>query len=383
MLCQENIVFPYQIGNEWGLTNGEDIDIKVPRTDSISPIPIAINNTTKLYKGFNKNKAFLINKAGKKVVEGFQDYKGLSTRNLSNNLVIYIKNTKEGIYNIDLEKKVTPNSYTYIAPLFNDTIVFFKVKDEHGHMGILNEKYEVIVLPSPKWKGAYFEKINYKGKSEKVLQLIDKKYNETYFNDKGEKIENPVIEDNASFFEDVAVEEVLDSDNEIYNNQLSCKHDDTIVFSEGTYTLKSCGERKILNLPGDHKLHDLIDPRKNLKSDFVYISTNGKMGVYSIIETKIIMEPTYTSLKKMSESGFNYITSIGKQKGLEQLRRDYNGNIIRNKIVDPKFNSIVKCDDLYNTFLVSLPKNTKGYMTTNRGITKIYFPKALKTKYKL
>ncbi|GAA3595063.1 hypothetical protein Q4Q39_07215 [Flavivirga amylovorans] len=167
----------------------------------------------------------------------------------------------------------------------------------------------------------------------------------------------------------------------ISGNGLSCKHDDELISEHGNHQIKSCSKSKIINLPEGYELLSLLGVEKNLKPDFVYVSHKKKIGVYSILSEKIIIEPIYNDLEKIEDTDY-FLSTNGKHVGLEYLGKDYNGTIEHLMISSPKFSNIEKFKTAYSIFLVSLPKNISGYMKSGKDKV-VYLPKKIRSKYNL
>lgn len=376
LLSQNEQLYPYFDGENWGLSDGEDFEITISNTDSISPVFVQIPQKKKLYKSFNKNIASLIDEKGNILVTGYEDYDDFLGYKLNNNVVLCLKGGKVGVYDLDAKKEVIPVLYKKISDMYNSDILYFKIEDFEGAKGVINDNYKIIVSPDKKWTSIYIDEIEEKGVKKNVIKLNDHDYNATYLSMEGKKISVPVVDSNVYSFGDEVVETIM---TEEVSGGLSCKHYDELITTDGNYQIKSCRKIKDINLPKDHKLLALLNPQKNLESDFVYVSHQNKIGVFSLLSNIMVINPQYKQLERIGHS-YYFLSSNGKYVGLEYLYRNYDGRIKHEMITQPKFSHITKSVDLYDTFVISLPKNIKGYMVVKDKNT-VYLPKSIKAKY--
>ncbi|WP_234859217.1 hypothetical protein [Aquimarina aquimarini] len=382
LFSQKEQLYPYYDGTNWGLSDGADLEVTILDTDSISPIFVQIMQKKKLYKSFNKKNVSLVDEKGNVLVTGYEDYKSFSGYKLNKNLVLCSKGEKVGIYDLDKKKEVIPTKYKKISDRYDSQDnLFFVVENAEKAKGLINTAYKTIVTLDKKWKSIYIEEMQKDGKKIDVIQLNDNNYDATYMYMDGKKMPKPVVDSNDDSIEDTIIEMVEEEDY-MSSGGLRCKHkDELITTEEGVYQIKSCKQSNTIDLPKGYKIKSLLNPKKNLESDFAYISYKKKIGIYSILSKKIVVDAKYDQLDRIKDGSY-FLGKKGKYVGLEYLYKNYDGEIEQRTITQPLFVKIEKSKELYKTFIISLPKNIRGYMVVQDKKT-IYLPKSIKAKYKI
>ncbi|WP_344924817.1 hypothetical protein [Aquimarina addita] len=380
ILSQDTDLYPYFDGKNWGLSDGQDIEVIIKKSDSISPKTVQLPEKKKAFKSFNQKNVSLVNARGELLVSNYEDYAAFNGYRLTKNIVICHKNDYVGVYDLDKKKEVIPTKYKDITDTYAKDQLFFKIKDHNQGVGLINDQYEVIVTPDKKWRNIYITEIKEEGTTKNIIELSDQNYQTTYLSINGKKRKTPVIESNEDSFSEIVFEEVTEMEESVVGGALSCKHDDELIkTTEGTYQIKSCKRLEDINIPKGYNILSLINPQKNLTTNFAYITAQNKTGVYYIKNSSVLIEPQFDTIQRIEDSNF-YVSAVNKKYGLEFFTVDYNGKLKYKTITTPTFSKIKKYNESYNTFIVSLPNGSKGYLTAGEN-KKLYLPKSIKSVY--
>jgi len=374
--AQEQTLYPYFDGKQYGLTDGKDYDVVIGKVDSVSPKPIHLLDK-KLYKSFDIKGAILYNAQAKVLLKGFDNYSGFRHNGLTKKLVKIHKNDLVGVYDLAKKKQVIKPKYKNVDVIIEDEIIFFKITNDTGELGILNNRYKQIVAPDKKWRGANIETIESKGISTLVIEMVDKNYDSYYMTLKGKTMKTPVIHEDI--LEDIV--EIEDTSDEYYQNGPSCKKKDEIIITDGDYFLKSCRRTQVINLPDGYTIAEnaIIHEQKNLETDYIYVLKDGKKGIYSLADKKVLIIPEFDDISKISYTYFK--VKSDNKFGLFEIKKAYRAGVTVEKLAPPQFTSITKYQSSYNTFIANLEDKIEGFLVKGRKETVLYLPKKLKDQY--